>query len=560
MNRISHSRLFRSELFRRLSAVGLVFGLMLFAISLTPSLIPRPYVVQGLVSGLSLFSGYMAGIALVHVWTYLELPEPRHQLAKRVSIFCIIAAAGASAACLWQASEWQNSVRVLMQLEPVSSSRPMEVGAISALVFLLLLCVARLFRMTQMALRAPIRRFLPARVSLVVSVVTAVLIFWSVSNGLIFRSALDLADNTFKALDQLMPVDLAPPTRPGQTGSVESLLVWKDIGQAGRSYVSKGPNAADIAAITNRPAKDPIRIYVGLRSADTARQRARLALKELIRSGGFDRSVLVVATPTGTGWMDPAAVDGLEFLHHGDVATVAQQYSYLASWLSLLVEPEYGSEAARALFDAIYGHWVTLPADRRPRLYVFGLSLGAFNSERSFNLIEQLGNPVDGAFWAGPPFVSPIWNSVTRNRNKASPAWLPTYGDGATIRFTNQSNALRNSDDASDWGVLRVVYLQYASDPIVFFQPGSFLHEPDWMKAPRGPDVSPHFSWFPFVTGLQLLVDITIATTTPTGFGHVYAPENYVEGWRAVTRPPGWTDTKIEALKRSLRERFEEAE
>jgi len=557
MDRISHFRLFLSELFRRLSSVGLVLGLVLFAISLTPSLIPRPYTVQGLVSGLSLFCGYMVGVALVHVWAYLELPTPKPAIAKRISIFCIIAAAGTSAACLWQASEWQNSVRVLMDLEPVATSRPIEVGAISALVFGALLAVARLFRMTQMALRAPIRRFLPPRVSLVVSVVIALVIFWSVSNGLIFRSALDLADGAFKAFDQLMPVDQASPTRPEQTGSAASLIVWKDIGQAGRSYVAEGPTAADIETVTGAAAMDPIRVYVGLRSADTAEQRARLALEELKRSGGFDRSVLIVATPTGTGWMDPAAFDSLEFLHHGDVATVAQQYSYLASWLSLLVEPDYGSEAARALFNAVYGHWVTLPRDRRPRLYLFGLSLGAFNSERSFNLIEQLGNPVDGAFWAGPPFVSPVWTSVTRNRNETSPAWLPTYGDGSTIRFTNQSNALE--DSAADWGVMRVAYLQYASDPIVFFQPGSFLHEPDWMKAPRGPDVSPQFSWFPFVTGLQLLVDITIATTTPAGFGHVYAPENYIEGWRAVTQPADWTDTDIEALKRKLRERFDQA-
>ena len=104
----------------------------------------------------------------------------------------------------------------------------------------------------------------------------------------------------------------------------------------------------------------PLRVYVGLNSADDAAARAQLALDELIRVGGFDRSVLVVVVPTGTGWMDPAATDTLEYLHGGDTAIVAQQYSYLSSPLSILVEPGIAVEAGQALFRAVYGHWTTL--------------------------------------------------------------------------------------------------------------------------------------------------------------------------------------------------------
>jgi uncharacterized membrane protein len=72
-------------------------------------------------------------------------------------------------------------------------------------------------------------------------------------------------------------------------------------------------------------------VYVGLNSADSAEDRARLALEELMRAGGFERSVLLLATPTGTGWVDPAAQDTVEYLHRGDIASVAVQYSYLNS-------------------------------------------------------------------------------------------------------------------------------------------------------------------------------------------------------------------------------------
>jgi hypothetical protein len=125
-----------------------------------------------------------------------------------------------------------------------------------------------------------------------------------------------------------------------------------------------------------------------------------------MRVGGFERSVHVVVTPTGTGWVDPAAIDSVEYLYDGALASVALQYSYLASWLYLLVDPGYSADVARALFKEIYGYWITLPKESRPRLYLHGISLGAMNSEQSTDLIEVIGDPFDGALWSGPPYSS----------------------------------------------------------------------------------------------------------------------------------------------------------
>lgn len=76
----------------------------------------------------------------------------------------------------------------------------------------------------------------------------------------------------------------------------------------------------------------------GLRKMATRWTAPRLALEEMIRTGAFRRKILVVASPTGTGWMDPASYDALEYMHDGDVATVAAQYSYLQSPLALIFE------------------------------------------------------------------------------------------------------------------------------------------------------------------------------------------------------------------------------
>ena len=403
-----------------------------------------------------------------------------------------------------------------MELQPVDSARPMEIGAIAVFIFLICLGLARIFRVTQRFFRRPLRRYIPERISLIASITIALIIFWSIANGLIFRLALRIADSAYKTLDEIVQTDIPKLDQERLTGSAESLIEWDDLGRAGQTFLSNITSSSELSAQTNLPALKPVRVYVGLRSSETVKERAELALNELIRAGGFNRSVLVVATPTGTGLMDPAAFVTLEFLHRGDVATVALQYSYLGSWISMLVEPEYGSDSAVALFQAIYRHWSSLPKDARPRLYLFGLSLGALNSERSWNFIEQMADPIDGALWSGPPFLSSIWSFITLNRNPDSPYWLPMYGNGSIIRFTAQANAI--NDVKSDWGPIRIVYLQYASDPIVFFEPSAFYREPEWMKAPRGPDVSKDFYWFPIVTGLQLLIDMSIATTTPFGY------------------------------------------
>lgn len=328
------------------------------------------------------------------------------------------------------------------------------------------------------------------------------------------------------------------------------MLNWHDLGRMGREYIYSGPSQADITAVLPGPAIEPIRVYAGLNSAETPRARARLALAELQRVGAFDRAILVIIIPTGTGWVDPAGADTVEYMHRGDVASVAVQYSYLSSWLSLYIEPDNGRETARVLFDEVYGYWTTLPRDARPRLYLHGLSLGALNSQRSADLFRVIGDPFNGAVWSGTPFHSDMWRSITAGRRPGSPAWLPVFGDSATVRFTNQQNHL--DIPGAKWGPMRIVMLQYASDPITFFEPAMFRRQPEWMKQPRGPDISPAFRWIPIVSGLQVGVDIMLSGMVPPGRGHVFSAANYIEAWEAASQPASWTAADSAALKAAM--------
>jgi uncharacterized membrane protein len=536
-----------SRLWESFSAVGLLAGTLFFAASLTPSLVPRNFLTQGVLSGCSLAAGYGIGVFGLWLWNYLELPKPRPRVARAIKLGATGLFAIVAIAFLWRASDWQNSIRLLMELEPVDSAHPTKVGLIAMLVFAVLMAVARTFQIIFRISSRNVGRFASRPVSNLVGVVIAGLLFWSVADGILFRAALHMADTSFQKLDALIEDDTLQPTDPGKTGSAASLLDWRGLGRAGRQFVATGPTRADIANFLSRDALEPIRVYAGLNSADTPEERARLALEELKRVGGFDRSVLIIVTPTGTGWVDPAAMDTVEYLLDGDVASVALQYSYLTSWLSLLVEPDYGREAANALFREVYQYWTQLPHDRRPKLYLHGLSLGALNSDLSADLFDVIGDPFQGALWSGPPFLSKTWRSATEEREPGSPVWLPRFRDGSIIRFTAQKDALAIPGAA--WGPVRIVYLQYASDPVTFFDPLAVYRKPAWMAQPRGPDVSAQLRWYPVVTFLQILLDMAMATTTPMGYGHVYAPEHYVDAWVEVLGVTDWPAEEIARLK-----------
>lgn len=531
---------------RYFSATGLLVGTFFFALSMTPSLLPRTDLFQGLVSGFSLAAGYGIGVLIPWLWSYFELPKPSKSVQKYLQIIAAVICTLTGVIFLWRASEWQNSIRILMEMDVLTGVQPIIIGITAITVFLMILFLARLFRWTFRLITMKLVRYIPRKVSYIIGLICAFILFWSVIDGVLFSLMLRSADRTYERVDSLLEPEISQPVNPFKAGSSSSILSWEDMGRQGRRFVSGGASNHNVQKFTDLPILEPVRVYVGMNAAETVQERADLALRELIRLNAFEREVLVIITPTGTGWIDPGSIAPLEYLHRGNIASVAAQYSYLPSPLSLWVEEEYGAEMAQALFQHVYGYWTELNRDERPKLYLHGLSLGAINSDRSFDLYDIIDDPFNGALWVGPPYRKDTWRSFTERRNPDSPAWLPRFKDGSVVRFANQDGGLQAAD--SDWGHFRIAYLQYASDPIVFFDSRSYFREPAWMREPRGPDVSSDLRWYPVVTMLQLAVDM-VSGTEPRGFGHDYAAEHYFDSWLALTEPTGWNDEILNLMR-----------
>ncbi|WP_332719910.1 alpha/beta hydrolase [Pelagibacterium mangrovi] len=551
LNRNGQGKTVVSSLWSYVSVPGLLVGALFFALSLTPSLIPRTPLVQGALSGCIFAVGYALGAVLQWIWIYLQLRLPNNRAGQAIRIGAVLAVSIVLVICLYHHTGWQNAVRAAMQLEPVQEGNLLFVALVAIIPAVLLVAIGTMITRGVQRVAAFLRRRLPPRAATLSSVVIVGTLTALLFSGVLLRGALRMADNAFEQLDAVAgQFGDAAPLETQRSGSTQSLIRWDSIGRDGRVYINTQPSRADIETLTGRPAIEPLRTYVGLRSADSAQERAHLALAEMLRIGAFDRSTLVIIMPVGTGWVDPPSIDALEYLLDGDVASVAMQYSYLTSPLSLVIEPTQGTDAAQALFDEVYGYWRTLDEDERPRLYLNGLSLGANSSQASTMFLDILGNPFDGALWVGPPFTSAVWGWSTKNRVADSPSWRPVFGDSSSVRFANRGRDLTRIE--GPWGPMRIAFLQYPTDPIVFFDYDTAFFSPSWIEGERGEGVSPDFRWFPIITFLQLAMDMALSNTSPVGYGHVYSPDDYVDAWHAIVEPPGWTDESLDRLKTVL--------
>src|SRR5262245_25035505 len=127
-----------------LSTSGLLLGTLFFAASLTPTLLPRSFLTQGVLSGCSLATGYGIG-----------------HLLRMAKLAAATGCAVVAAIFLWQAARWQNSIRELMALEPVDTAHPLEVGLIALVVFAIVMALARLFQLALRFVATKLSGFLP---------------------------------------------------------------------------------------------------------------------------------------------------------------------------------------------------------------------------------------------------------------------------------------------------------------------------------------------------------------------------------------------------------------
>jgi uncharacterized membrane protein len=511
-----------------------VFAVAFYCASLTPSLLPRAWYLQGVVSGLTAAIGYGIGAtlgALVRkVWrrTY-----PRAtRIAWRI---LLVAAPLLGLIMLALGTGWQQDLRARLGMDRMATYDIVRIVGVSILTFAVLLFIARVLRLGTRRIARLLGRWVPKPVAYGVGFAVIAYLAVGFVNGFLVDNLLSVADRTASLTNGGTGPGIAAPASALRSGSRASAAPWRTLGRQGREFVATGPTTGQLSAFAGRPALAPIRVYAGLESADSVEKRAQLVVREMDRTGAFDRAVIGVVTPTGTGWVDKNVTDSLEYMYAGDTALVSMQYSYLPSWISFMVDQSKVSQTASALIGAVHARWASLPPATRPKLLLFGESLGSFGTEKAFRDSQGLAGGADGALLVGPPFANPIRRDLVAARDAGTPIWDPVI-PAAPVEFTQNPADLRTPTGPRP----AVVYLQNSSDPIVWWSPDLLFQRPDWLDDPRGPDVSPDMHWYPLVTFWQTAVDQVFAIGVPAGHGHVYG-SGVVDGWAALAAPPGWT-------------------
>src|SRR4051812_3897196 len=489
--------------------VGLAGAVTLFCLSLTPSLLPRGFLLQGLISGITAAIGY--GVGVLAVWlagklSNRPLPRPRPMAWRWLAGLAAVAVA----VFLFLGSGWQREIHRLMGMDPPSRPAFVVVLPIAALTGAALVGLMRLLRRAAHGIGRLLGRWIPASTAAVIAGLVVVVVALGVFNGVVLKGLFTVTDSSFREVNGETEPGVTPPDDPLRSGGLGSLVSWASLGNQGRNFVSGGPGTDELNGFGGAGARRPIRVYAGLDSAPTSRERAALAVRELQRTGAFDRKVLVVITTTGTGWVNRDGVDPLEYMYNGDTAMVGLQYSYLPSWISFLVDKERARNAGRDLFNQVYGVWSRLPLGKRPKLLVFGESLGSFGAESAFGGADDIRNRVDGMLLVGPPNRNELWREYVADRDPGSTEILPSYENGETVRFAGVPADLQKP--APVWQAPRVAYLQHPSDPIVWWGPRLMVSRPDWLREDRGADVSPAMRWYPFVTFWQVTADMAFST------------------------------------------------
>lgn len=533
--------------FSRPNFLGLASGAVWLCFSLTPSLLPRPSVMQGFITGMSFAVGYGVGVLISWVVRKVFRWHPSKQVRQYTWVgLAVLGPVGVGITVTLYFVRWQNEVRALIDEPPLESGHRVLIFVIAVIVASLLILLSRLIFWLIRFTDRTLVRYIPHRLSGAAAFVIVTAFLYLLVSGVGYHLFVHWANTVYRGVNDSTPAGVAQPTSPYKSGSKDSLIAWQSLGKQGRRFTGSGPTPTQLFDFSGQQPVEPIRIYAGLDSAGSAKERAQLALQELDRTHAFERPVLVVITPTGTGWVNPQTVDALEYMYNGDTAMVAIQYSYLPSWISFLVDRDNATAAGRELFNQVYDRWSQLPPDHRPKLIAYGLSLGSYGMQAAFSGEDDLKNRTDGALFVGTPNNTPLWQDLERNRDQGSPAWQPQYHSGRTIRFAAQGSDM--AQPADPWPYPRVIYLQHASDPTVWWSTDLLLQQPAWLKESPGRDVTNNMHWFPLSTFLGVTVDQFMGVSVPDDHGHNYntAP---VDAWTALVPPPGWDVMKTNHLR-----------
>lgn len=525
-----------------ISLIGVVGALVMYGVSVSPSLLARSWQWHAVASGVLSAVGYIVGLTIQRFYA-LVVPRLGVEITAPKAVSIAFRAVLLLGFFLWFLRWLLQSYRERKRANHLVGMRGETLGeyllgTVCAFILMMaLLGVAWGLQWIGRAIVSVLSQWMHMVFALALSLLILVVIVYALTSQVLLKLGINFFTRHARKMNNRTAKGIVQPQVPERSGSPQSRSSWRAVGGQGRVFLGRGPSRADIEAVTGRSAMEPIRVYAGMpEEGQSLQSAADLVVEELHRTGAFDRAVILIATSTGSGWVDEWQVQPLEYLTCGNCATASMQYSFVPSSINFLTDLDVSEEAAVILFETIRRAVDEIPEDRRPALFVCGESLGAYASQHVFSGIVDVLSRTDGALWVGTPAFTPMHAELTAIRHRGSPEVAPVVANGRHVRFVNVPENLWEDvygRELGDWNYPRVVYAQHPSDPVVWWNSELVWHKPDWISEKVDGDVSPHMQYTRGATYIQVLVDMPVAGTAPGGHGHTYH-EELIPLWEAI--------------------------
>ena len=198
------------------------------------------------------------------------------------------------------------------------------------------------------------------------------------------------------------------------------------------------------------------------------------------------RRAVVIAVPTGSGWVDPRALAAISTRLHGNVDVLSLRYASMSSWRAFVTDRDAAARSAISLLRMVIEHQQHEPFAARAPIYLYGQSLGALGADRAREWAQNhYPGAVSGTLLAGVP-------ADTVARTSSSPR----------VVVANASDPVANWSTAALWR-----------------PPGK---PADTRIVGRHTRIAP---WLPVITFVQTSIDLLTALDGPAGTGHRYGAE-----------------------------------
>jgi len=211
---------------RRYTFTGTAVGLLFVLLSMTPSLLPRGPLFQGIVSGAAGAIGYSLGVFAVWLIRFMRSRPTSPSAPRWAWLVLVIVGAIELVSGVWYFHYWQKHVRDLMGVPQLQWFNYLQAAALSVIVLFTFVEIGQLVGRLVRFLVRQLNRVAPPRVSVVVVIALLIAMNIAIINGIVVRGAMSVMNKTFSKVNNEVDQNRPAPSTPLRSGGPGSLVSW----------------------------------------------------------------------------------------------------------------------------------------------------------------------------------------------------------------------------------------------------------------------------------------------------------------------------------------------